>query len=181
MPNAMRAEARAGEATEKRPVKKTSSLVSAGIVPVRRVADGWKVLLLRAYKDWDFPKGNIEEGETPLETAMREAHEETGIGDLSLEFGNTWCDTDPYSGGKIARYFLAVTKEEHLVLPVSAELGRPEHHEYRWLYLDGAMLLVRPRLEPVLTWAIERLSSTRAEGGRWNHEIARRPVLRVTP
>ena len=135
-----------------------SGLVSAGIVPALRVADGWKVLLLRAYKDWDFPKGFIEEGETPLEAALREAREETGIADFDLAFGETWCDTPPYSGGKIARYYLAVTKEEHLVLPVSPELGRPEHHEWRWVYFDGAMLLIRPRLEPVLEWARERLA-----------------------
>lgn len=135
----------------------SARVVSAGIVPALRVADGWKVLLLRAYKDWDFPKGHIEEGETPLEAALREAHEETGIADFALEFGETWCDTAPYSGGKVARYYLAVTKEEQLLLPPSPELGRPEHHEWRWVYFDGAMLLIRPRLEPVLAWARERL------------------------
>ena len=137
--------------------KAPSGLVSAGIVPALRVADGWKVLLLRAYKDWEFPKGFIEEGETPLEAALREAREETGIADIDLAFGETWCDTEPYSGGKVARYFLGVTREEHLVLPVSRELGRPEHHEWRWVYFDGAMLLIRPRLVPILEWAKERL------------------------
>jgi 8-oxo-dGTP pyrophosphatase MutT (NUDIX family) len=154
MPNDLRVTNNAARTAQAR----SSRLVSAGIVPALRVADGWKVLLLRAYKDWDFPKGFIEEGETPLETALRETREETGITDLDLAFGETWCDTDPYSGGKVARYFLGVTKEEHLVLPVSPELGRPEHHEWRWVYFDGAMLLIRPRLEPVLEWARERLS-----------------------
>jgi 8-oxo-dGTP pyrophosphatase MutT (NUDIX family) len=139
--------------------ERASRLISAGIVPALRVADGWKVLLLRAYKDWDFPKGFIEEGETPLEAALREAREETGITDFDLSFGETWCETAPYSGGKVARYYLAVTKEENLVLPVSPELGRPEHHEWRWVYFDGAALLIRPRLEPILEWARERLTN----------------------
>ena len=153
MPNDLRVPNTAARATRGR----SSALVSAGVVPALRVADGWKVLLLRAYKDWDFPKGFIEDGETPLEAALRETREETGITDLDLAFGETWCDTEPYSGGKVARYFLGVTREEHLVLPVSPELGRPEHHEWRWVYFDGAMLLIRPRLKPVLEWAKERL------------------------
>ena len=156
MPNDLRL-SNAARATPGR----SSALVSAGIVPALRVADGWKVLLLRAYKDWDFPKGFIEDGETPLEAALRETREETGITDLDLAFGETWCDTEPYSGGKVARYFLGVTKEEQLVLPVSAELGRPEHHEWRWVYFDGAMLLIRPRLKPVLEWASTRLHAKR--------------------
>ena len=160
MPNDLRVTNTAARATRGR----SSALVSAGIVPALRVADGWKVLLLRAYKDWDFPKGFIEDGETPLEAALRETREETGITDLDLAFGETWCDTEPYSGGKVARYFLGVTREEHLVLPVSAELGRPEHHEWRWVYFDGAMLLIRPRLKPVLEWARARLNDSSAKG-----------------
>jgi len=33
---------------------------------------------------WDFPKGKIEEGESPALAAMREVAEETGIGDLCI-------------------------------------------------------------------------------------------------
>jgi len=135
----------------------TAIVRSAGIVPARRTADGWKLLVLRAYSDWDFPKGNIETGETPLEAGLREAREETGIEDYEFEFGDTWCDTPPYSGGKVTRYYLAVTQQEHLVLPVSPELGRPEHQEWRWVDFDEAARLVRARLQPVLAWARQRL------------------------
>jgi len=43
------------------------------------VVDG-KVLICktRFNKKWDFPKGKVEEGETSLETAIRETMEETG-------------------------------------------------------------------------------------------------------
>ena len=34
---------------------------------------------------WDFPKGNVEEGEDEVETVRREIEEETGIKDIGIE------------------------------------------------------------------------------------------------
>jgi hypothetical protein len=34
-------------------------IVSAGVVIVRQADKGWRVLLLRAYNYWDFPKGQL--------------------------------------------------------------------------------------------------------------------------
>jgi 8-oxo-dGTP pyrophosphatase MutT (NUDIX family) len=132
-------------------------LVSAGIVPVRRTADGWRILILRAYKNWDFPKGFIDPGETPLQAAKREAAEEAELTDLEFPFGEVYRDTAPYSGGKVARYYLADTRKEQVVLPISPQLGRPEHHEGRWVSLGEAERLLPPRLQPVLAWAAEVL------------------------
>jgi 8-oxo-dGTP pyrophosphatase MutT (NUDIX family) len=52
---------------------------SAGAVVVRPFPDGWRYLLLRVYRTWDFPKGRVESRETPLQAAVREVEEETGI------------------------------------------------------------------------------------------------------
>jgi 8-oxo-dGTP pyrophosphatase MutT (NUDIX family) len=126
---------------------------SAGVVVVRRAADGWRFLILRAYRNWDFPKGLIEPGENPLAAAIRETREEAGIEDLAFAWGHAFCDTAPYARAKIARYYLAETRRERIALPINPELGRPEHHEFRWVGSDAARRLLPPRLQPILAWA----------------------------
>jgi len=126
---------------------------AAGAVVFRRTERGVRLLVLRAYKNWDFPKGLIEPGETELDAAKRETAEETGLADLDFPFGDAHKDTLPYAGGKVARYFIAETGETEIELPVSPELGRPEHHEWRWVSYDEAEELLPPRLGIVLEWA----------------------------
>ena len=126
---------------------------AAGAVVFRRSERGIRLLVLRAYKNWDFPKGLIEPGEDQLATARREVREETGLANLVYPFGEEFRETAPYSGNKIARYYIAATDAEKIELPVSPELGRPEHHEYRWVSFDEAEELLPPRLAVVLDWA----------------------------
>jgi bis(5'-nucleosidyl)-tetraphosphatase len=132
-------------------------ILSAGVVVVRRADDGWRVLLLRAYNYWDFPKGMVEPGEDPLSTARREVREETGIEDLEFRWGEEFIETEPYSRNKVARYYLATSPVATVRLPVSAELGRPEHHEFRWLDLVVARKLFVPRIAAVLDWVGGRI------------------------
>jgi len=128
-------------------------LRSAGIIPVRRTESGWQLLVLRAYRNWDFPKGLIEPEEAPLDAAVREAKEEAGLTDLAFLFGKSFCETAPYAQGKVARYYLGTTETIDITLPVSPELGRPEHHEARWVSFGEAARLLPERLAPVLEWA----------------------------
>ena len=138
--------------------KKGEPTRSAGVVVVRREGGTWLLLLLRAYRDWDFPKGLVEAGETPLETARRETAEEAGISRLEFRWGEVWKETPPYSNGrKVARYTIAETDEAEVRFSVNPELGRPEHHEYRWVRLDEARDLVADRLQPVLDWVEDLL------------------------
>ena len=104
---------------------------SAGAVVFRRTDRGVRLLVLRAYRNWDFPKGLVEPGESELDAARREVAEETGLAELDFPFGDTHCETLPYALGKVARYYLAETDRQAIELPVSPELGRPEHHEGR--------------------------------------------------
>ena len=131
---------------------------AAGAVVFRRSDRGIRILLLRAYKNWDFPKGLVEPGENELDAAKREVEEETGLADLDYPFGEEFKETLPYSGNKVARYYLAETDIEKIELPVSPELGRPEHHEYRWVTFDEAEDLLPPRLAVVLEWVRKTLA-----------------------
>lgn len=127
--------------------------LSAGVVVVRRDAEGWRFLLLRAYRSWDFPKGMVEAGEEPHAAARREVREESDIGDLEFTWGEAYRDTGPYTRNKIARYYLAQTRTEQVKLPVNPDIGAPEHHEWRWVDFDEAITLVSPRVAPVVEWA----------------------------
>ena len=109
--------------------------------------------MLRAYKNWDFPKGVREDGESSMQAACREVGEETGISELSFQWGERYTDTGPYNRGKVARYFLARTEVEEVVMGISPDLGRPEHHEYSWLSFDEAYDIAAPRVRHVVQWA----------------------------
>ena len=135
----------------------TPRKLAAGAVVFRRTERGVRLLVLRAYRNWDFPKGMVEAGESELDAAQRECAEETGLAELDFPFGDAHKDTVPYAGGKVARYFLAETAQAAITLPVSPELGRPEHHEWRWVSFEEAEELLPPRLAIVLDWVRQTL------------------------
>jgi 8-oxo-dGTP pyrophosphatase MutT (NUDIX family) len=128
--------------------------LAAGVVVFRRdESTGWRVLVLRAFRNWDFPKGLVEPAESPRDAAVREAREEASLDDLVFRWGDDFRDTEPYAGGKVARYYVAESPAAEVTLPISPELGRPEHHEYRWLSADEARRLLPERLQSILDWA----------------------------
>ena len=55
---------------------------SAGGVVVN--AEGRVLLVSQHGTSWSLPKGHLEEGETPLEAALREIREESGVSRLEL-------------------------------------------------------------------------------------------------
>lgn len=103
----------------------------------------------------------VEPGEEPLDAAIREVREETLIEDLHFDWGYDYVETGPYSRGKVARYYLASTTTSAVSLPVIAELGRPEHNEFRWVDEQAALKLVSARVVPIIQWAAAKLATTR--------------------
>ncbi|MGQ0647797.1 MAG: NUDIX hydrolase [Gemmatimonadaceae bacterium] len=64
---------------------RTTEEVSAGGIVVRRATDGPFFLVIRdSYRNWGFPKGHLESGESASDAALREVSEETGLEGLRL-------------------------------------------------------------------------------------------------
>jgi len=107
---------------------------SAGAIVFRREGKEIKYLLLRKSleKDyWDFPKGNIEKGESEEETVLREVKEETGIDDGKIIDGFKEKISYVYSRGgktifKEVVCFLVETKTKDVKISW-------EHVTYEWV------------------------------------------------
>jgi 8-oxo-dGTP pyrophosphatase MutT (NUDIX family) len=132
---------------------------SAGVVVVHTAGPAVRYLLLRAYKNWDFPKGLVERGEQPLDAAVREVREETTLENLAFDWGKNFLDTGPYNKGKISRYYVARSNDTKVSLPINPELGFPEHQEARWVGIETALAMVSPRLLPVIHWASDIIAA----------------------
>lgn len=139
---------------------KRRQILSAGVVPVRRVGSEMRFLILRCYSYWDFPKGETEPGEDPLNAARREVTEETGLLDLDFRWGTPFVETPPYGRGKIARYYLAESPRGNVALGINPQLGFPEHQEFRWVTLEEANTLLNDRVRAVLDWAAQRIGES---------------------
>ncbi len=134
-------------------------ILSCGAVIVRWNGKEFQYLLLKAYEFWDFPKGQLEMGETPFETALREIEEETTLTQLRFTWGRDYYETPPYyRGKKVARYYLAETRRERIELPINPDLGRPEHSEWRWVSRSDIFQYVTPRVRKVIYWSDQYLA-----------------------
>ncbi len=99
------------------------------------INDKKEVLLVHHNKGhWDFPKGHVEEGETEVETAIREVKEETNI---DVEVNENYRYTTEYSPQedvmKEVVYFLAKNINDKR----NAQLE--EVSEVKWFKLDDAV------------------------------------------
>ena len=128
---------------------------SAGIIIIDESGPEKMVLCLRAYANWDFPKGQLEENESYIEAAIRETREETGL-QLGTDYKLTGkvVPSITYGSGKnkkTAVYYIAnrLSKKQP-VLPINPELGKPEHDEWKWVPLTEIGFLYASRFGPVI-------------------------------
>ena len=139
---------------------KRPQILSAGVIPVRRFGPEMRLLILRCFSYWDFPKGETEPGEDPLNAARREVAEEKGLLDLDFRWGTAFVETPPYGRGKIARYYLAESPRGDVTLGINPQLGFPEHQEFRWVTPEEAHALLNDRVRAVLDWAVRRIGKS---------------------
>jgi bis(5'-nucleosidyl)-tetraphosphatase len=113
--------------------------ISAGAV-LHLVDENFEInylILNYSYGHWDFPKGNIESGETEIDTIKREVMEETGIVDIKLIEGFRQQISYKYRKKsklvhKTVIYYLAETKSNKVVLSF-------EHVNFAWLNFNSAL------------------------------------------
>jgi 8-oxo-dGTP pyrophosphatase MutT (NUDIX family) len=138
---------------------------SAGVVLVRRMRYRWWFAAVRPQGKrvgvWALPKGLVDAGERPAETALREGFEETGVtGRLASKLGDvryvyTWEGERVF---KVVSFFLAHAQHGRVgELPVGMER---EVAEARWLPLaDGPALLAYKGEREMVAKAAETLGN----------------------
>lgn len=109
---------------------------SAGAV-VFNDGGGRRYLLLLNRERWDFSKGNMEKGESELDTVVREVGEETGLSSLELVPGfrrviQYFYRRDGRNVHKKVFYYLARTSEERVTIS-------HEHQGSGWFSYEEAL------------------------------------------
>ncbi len=114
--------------------------VSAGGIVFRRVpGEPTRFLLIRdPYRNWGFPKGHLEDGETPAQAADRETCEETGLEQLILHGPIRLIDWHfRFRGRRIHKYchFFLFESPDGTPVPQQSE----GITDFRWLPIDEAL------------------------------------------
>jgi len=111
---------------------------SSGVVLFRKENEKILFLLLHYPSGhWDFVKGKMESGESPLVTAIRETKEETGIIDVKfLDYFEEWIQYNFQFKGELVQkkvvFFLGETKIKDIKIS-------HEHLNYTWMDYSTAM------------------------------------------
>ena|SRR3989344_6283635 len=116
--------------------------------------DGKYLILLRSAhaihfpKHWDFPGGNLEEGEEPFAGIAREVKEETCLDVTPMEVVGVYEFDLNHAGQPTHRFTLYTT-----CIMSGEVLLSDEHTEYRWATKDDIFALnnIEPYIRPYFT------------------------------
>ena len=118
-------------------VEKISCLYekSCGAIVIYKNGDKYKILLVRNHngRNYSFPKGHVEYGETEEQTAVREVKEETGLDIRIIDSFREVADYCPF--GKIRKrvvFFMAQTMSDKV------QIQEEEIDSFIWVDLDEA-------------------------------------------
>ncbi len=112
---------------------------SCGAVVYRKHHGNTEILLIKHLNSghWSFPKGHVEEGETEIQTALREIKEET---DIDVMIDPTFRETVTYfpkkETQKVVVYFMAKAKNFDFT-PQETEIA-----DIRWVDICHAASLL---------------------------------------
>jgi len=132
--------------------------LSAGLVVLHHDGERLRLLCLRTFEDWDFPKAPVADDSEGLDVAIAQTRVAMGLEDLAFPWGEDHRDTVASDDGRVSRYFLAESKSSDVVLRLPADADAEEDHGYAWVTFDEAEDLLPPRLALVLDWALRRVS-----------------------
>ena len=93
---------------------------------------------------YDIPKGRIDPGETPLQCAIREAHEEATINITHLDSG-------PYSHNRLTVWLAESYQEPYI--GINPETKTQEHLGYEWVKGEQMESQCLDYLRPHIQWA----------------------------
>ena len=108
---------------------------SCGAIVIHKHGDRCKILLVRNHngRNYSFPKGHVEQGETEEQTAIREVKEETGLDITIIPSFREVADYCPF--GKIRKrvvFFMAQTMSDKV------HIQEEEIDSYIWVDLNEA-------------------------------------------
>ena len=134
--------------------------LTSGMCVVLFDGERYRILALRTFESWDFPKVLVPEGEDPLKIALDETRAATGLDDLDLNWGSdAFRETLASEDGSVSRYYLAQSKTSDVALRVPPGEGGQEDFEFRWVTLEEAEDILPPRLGIILDWVAAQLAS----------------------
>lgn len=133
--------------------------LTAGLIVVRRDAQRFRLLCLRAFESWDFPRIAVQVDTDAIAAALSETRDATGIDDLELTWGEEYRETVAFADSRVSRYYLAQTSTAEVALRIPPGRYSEDDYEYRWATYEDAEDILPPSLSLVLDWAANRIAA----------------------